>query len=116
MGEQGVETHLDVTGLRDPLPDAVARLLYRAAQEGLRNVVKHAHARTVRVTVATVGRRATLDVTDDGAGFDTAAISATAAGPLGLAALRGLVGDSGGDVEIRSERGAGTTLHVEMPL
>ncbi len=68
--ETGIETELDATELQDPLPDPVARLLYRAAQEGLRNVVSHADAQQVAVRVATVGPGAELVVTDDGRGFD----------------------------------------------
>src|SRR4029077_11772113 len=74
--EQGLEVQLDPKGMPDPIPDAVARLLYRAAQEGLRNVLSHADAHHVTLTVATVGPRAVLDLVDDGRGFDAAALAA----------------------------------------
>ena len=73
--EQGLDVQLDHEGIRDPIPDPVARLLYRAAQEGVRNVLSHAEARHVTLKVATVGPRAVLDLTDDGRGFDAAALA-----------------------------------------
>jgi two-component system NarL family sensor kinase len=116
-GEGGLEVTLDVGGLRDPVPDSVARLLYRSAQEGLRNVNSHADAKHVRVSVATEGTRVTLDVADDGRGVDPElADAARRSGHLGLTALRGLVADAGGTVRLDSTTGVGTTLHVEMPL
>ena len=115
--EQGLDAQLDHEGIRDPIPDPVARLLYRAAQEGLRNVLSHAEARHATLKVATVGPRAVLDLTDDGRGFDAAALAtARDSGHLGITALRGLVTDAGGLVTLTSEPGAGTTLHVEIPL
>ena len=61
---------LDTTELHEPLPDPIAGLLYRCAQEGLRNVFTHARARTVVVRVGSDRERAYLDVQDDGVGFD----------------------------------------------
>ena len=116
-GEQGLDAAFDATGIRDPLPDSVARLLYRAAQEGLRNVTSHADAKSVRVRVASEGTRAVIEVVDDGRGFNVeTAEAARLSGHLGLTALRGLIADAGGIVEIETKPGAGTTLHVEMPL
>ena len=116
-GEQGLDAAFDATGIRDPLPDSVARLLYRAAQEGLRNVTSHADAKSVRVRVASEETRAVIEVVDDGRGFNVeTAEAARLSGHLGLTALRGLIADAGGIVEIETKPGAGTTLHVEMPL
>jgi two-component system NarL family sensor kinase len=112
--EQGYTTELEVDVGSEPLPDAVARLLYRAAQEGLRNVVTHSHGSSVRVRVASVGSLVTLDVVDDGEGFDGATSDARRRGHFGLTALRDLVVESGGRVDVRSAPGAGTTLHVEV--
>jgi two-component system, NarL family, sensor kinase len=60
---------------------------------------------------------ANLEVVDDGRGFDADdTAKSRAAGHLGLVALRGLVTDAGGELEVRSEPDAGTTLRVELPL
>ena len=115
--DTGMETELDASELHDPVPDPVARLLYRAAQEGLRNVVSHADAQQVCVRVATVGPGAELVVRDDGQGFDTDALAtARDAGHLGITALRGLVADAGGTLTLAGVPGEGTTLRVEVPL
>ena len=54
---------------------------------------------------------------DDGRGFDAHdATQSRAAGHFGLVALRGLVTDAGGQMEVRSMPDQGTTLHVEVPL
>jgi signal transduction histidine kinase len=60
---------------------------------------------------------AILDLVDDGRGFDADEVTQSRAdGHFGLVALRGLVTDAGGRLEVRSVPGAGTTLHVEVPL
>ena len=116
--DNGLPAELDTTGLQDPLPDAVAGLLYRSAQEGLRNAVQHSHATEVEVRVRTERGLAILEVSDDGTGFDEAVLSEReAAGHVGLKALRGLVTDGGGALHIRSTSGqGGTTMTVEIPL
>ncbi|MEA2826455.1 MAG: two-component system, NarL family, sensor kinase [Actinomycetota bacterium] len=116
--DEGLRPTLDVAGMRDPVPDAVSALLYRAAQEGLRNVLSHARAATVLVRVETAGGRATLEVVDDGDGFDADGAGAASAAPghVGLKALAGLVADAGGVLHVRSAPGSGTTLRVEVPL
>jgi two-component system, NarL family, sensor kinase len=116
----GGQPTIDVDAGR-PLPDtapaSVPRLLYRVAQEGLRNAVRHADATTVTVRLACVDGSAVLDVVDDGRGFDATLLGDRAAdGHVGLRTLRGLVTDAGGSMRVSSEVGAGTTLHVEVPV
>ena len=105
------------TGSLDRVDAAAARLLYRVALEGLRNVVQHADAATARVNVSVDGTRARLEVTDDGTGFEPAILaSKAAAGHVGLRALHGIVVDAGGTFEVVSAPGAGTTVLVEVPI
>ncbi len=114
--ERGVDVELDAAGLREPLPEPLAALIYRAAQEALRNAVQHAAASAIRVRVIADNRRTVLEVSDDGRGFDAATLAASeAAGHVGLKALRGLVADGGGTVRIDSRPGSGTNLLVEVP-
>jgi two-component system NarL family sensor kinase len=68
-----VEVDLDLADER--IPEHVEIALYRIAQEGLQNIVKHARASTARLRFAVQRDAARLEVTDDGVGFD-----ATAAG------------------------------------
>ncbi len=115
--DNGLPAEIDATELRDPLPDSIAGLLYRSAQEGLRNALHHSSASSVRVRVATENRNAVLEVIDDGRGFDAATLDAKEAdGHLGLRALRGLVTDGGGTLRVRSQPGKGTTMTVAVPL
>lgn len=117
LGQRDIAATVDTTGLTGPLPDPVARLLYRAAQEGVRNALRHAGANEVRITAATTDSGAVLAVADDGRGIADGELAVQAGrGHVGLQALRGLVHDAGGSLRIDSAPGAGTTLHVEVPL
>jgi signal transduction histidine kinase len=114
---QDLETSLDTSGLRDQLPTAVAGLLHRVAQEGIRNVLKHAQASAVSIGVSSSNGSAVLEVVDDGIGFDAGSTDQNPrTGHFGLQGLSGLVADAGGHLEVRSAPGAGTRLHVEVPL
>ncbi|HTK15597.1 MAG TPA: ATP-binding protein [Acidimicrobiia bacterium] len=114
--DRGLRVDLHIA-LDDPLPDSAARLLYRSAQEGVRNTLDHAQATSVRIDVTQRNGAAVLDLVDDGRGFDSAEVATRrAGGHFGLLALRGLVTDAGGRLEVRSQPGAGTTLHVEVPV
>jgi signal transduction histidine kinase len=91
-------------------PDAEVALL-RTAQEGLANVAKHAGARSADLHLSYVPGRVMLTVTDDGAGFDPAAV----AGGAGLSGLSGRLAALGGSLSVGSTPGAGTTLVAEIP-
>jgi signal transduction histidine kinase len=115
--ERGVPTSLDVDEPVRDVPDRVAGLLYRSAQEGLRNVVDHAQAKTARLEVSLVDHTAMLELADDGRGFDEQLLAErVAAGHVGLKALRGLLSDAGGSLEVDSRPGEGTTMRVRVPL
>jgi signal transduction histidine kinase len=114
---RGIATALDTEDLHDSVPPAVTGLLYRAAQEALRNVLTHAHATSVTVKVSDRDHLAMLDVIDDGVGFDPGSAEAKAeAGHLGLRALTDLFADAGGRLVVDAANGSGTRVHVEVPL
>lgn len=95
---------------------AVETVLYRVAQEALANVVKHAKAGNVWVSVLAVDDRLMLQVRDDGVGFDPSANgSSTGVEHFGLIAMRERVEMAGGALEVRSAPGMGTTLHASVP-
>jgi signal transduction histidine kinase len=111
LGPHGIEASLEV----DPnlhLRPAAETLLYRCAQEALRNVAAHSGARRVDVRVEAVGGRARLTVSDDGRGF----ADEPGEGHLGLRLLGDLARDAGGRLELVSHPGEGTRLTVEAPL
>ena len=117
--ETGVPADLAVTG--EPVvlhPEAEVTLL-RAAQEALTNVRKHARAHQVNVTLSYMGDQITLDVHDDGVGFDLAAMGNGTACPavpgIGLAAMAERAAQLGGAVTVESAPGRGTTVAVSIP-
>jgi two-component system, NarL family, sensor kinase len=106
---KGLDTNLDLDGV-DDLPPEVEALFFRSTQEALRNVLKHAAARRVDVSVTRENGRAMLTIHDDGRGFDP---SSRPEGHFGLRVLRDLARERGGDVRIESTPGSGTTIRVE---
>lgn len=109
---------LDVEVVAERLPESTpstqARCLYRIAQEALRNVVRHARARTIRVRLVGERRGVRLTVTDDGVGFATQADRHPHT--LGLASMRERVRIAGGAFAVASAPGTGTTVDAWVPL
>lgn len=95
----------------DGLDEAQNITLYRAVQEGLTNVVKHAHAAQVRVSVDRKGERIVLGITDDGVG---APAPAPVSG-LGLVGMRERVEALGGTLTIVSAAGQGFRIEAALP-
>lgn len=91
--------------------------LFRIVQEALTNVVKHARARSVAIEVTQDEAGVTLRVTDDGAGFETAALRTDAAGARrwGLAIMRERAAGVGAACGIASRPGHGTTVTLAVP-
>ena len=95
--------------------DEVAELVFRVAQEAVRNVAEHSAAGTVDVRLIATGTVA-LTVADDGIGFDPAKLADTpAGGHVGLLLLRDLARTAGGSLEIDASPGRGTRLQLEVP-
>ena len=107
----GVTTDVVVTGM-DGAPDATVALVWRVAQEAVRNSIRHARAAHLTVEVTGSPRQVVLDVVDDGVGFDPAAV--TDPRHFGLRGLASLVADAGGSLDVRSAPGQGTTVHMEV--
>jgi signal transduction histidine kinase len=112
---EGLEAEVRVPDAMD-LPPDVEALLFRASREGIRNVVSHAQARHVLVTVTTNDHRVLLEVRDDGVGFSSERLSAERNGHLGLRLLGELVDDAGGTLDVTSAPDDGTVLRVEVPV
>ncbi len=88
--------------------------VYRIAQEALANSMRHAHARSIAVTLAARDATLVLEIRDDGAGFDVD--RHRPASGLGLVAMEERALAIGGRLEIHSARGAGTTVRLACPL
>ncbi len=112
----GIAVDLDTDGA-DVLPPVTSGLLFRTAQEVLRNVSEHSGAGHVEITVAANGSSARLTVDDDGRGFDSDELGVRASGGhFGLRALSDLLVDAGGRLVVRSAPGAGTRVEAEVPI
>ncbi|WP_446665841.1 sensor histidine kinase [Flexivirga sp. B27] len=110
-----LDAKLVIDGDERSLPTTIEAALLRIAQGALSNVRQHARA-TRAVIALGFGDTITLDVTDDGVGFDTAAeIVPSAAGGFGLRAIDERARDAGGHASVESTLGEGTSVHVEVP-
>jgi signal transduction histidine kinase len=98
--------------LTQRLPLALEEVLYRIAQEALHNVVKHAGARQVELSVHRRFASVVLRIHDDGKGFDQTSVPD---GHLGLAGMRARAEKIGADFAVESRPGAGTTIEVIVP-
>lgn len=108
--QSGVEVDCDLTPVR---LDATTELtVYRLVQEAITNISKYAGARHVGLTLAVHEGLVTVSVRDDGAGFDPAALPASAHGLLGM---RFRVEAEGGTLRVESAPGRGTCLTVTLP-
>jgi two-component system NarL family sensor kinase len=132
MSEEGlasalaeVANQMETTGVQvsvrapdiDRLPRPAADVLYRCAQEALRNVAAHSGAERVEIVIVVDAPDVTMTVDDDGRGFEGSRLTERrAAGHLGLQALGDLVADSGGSLTATSSPGQGTRIFVRLPL
>jgi signal transduction histidine kinase len=96
------------------LPPDTALCLFRVAQEALRNVARHARARTAEISLRPVDGGLQLAVQDDGVGFEPARDRERAS--LGLSSMRERVYLLGGTLDVDSAPGQGTTIVAWVPL
>jgi two-component system, NarL family, sensor histidine kinase UhpB len=109
---------LDLEPSMSRLPRAVAECLFRAAQEALRNALKHAKARRVTLSLRQLSDEVALMVHDDGCGFEVPERLSVLAlsGCFGLIGIAEQVAWAGGQVAIHSQAGQGTTVTVCIGL
>jgi signal transduction histidine kinase len=106
----GLQTELQVEG-EDRLPLALAEELFWVAVEAFNNVLKHAQARKVKVSLSFVGDRVWLSIADDGLGFDPGADRSQSG--MGLRSIAERVERIGGSLDLTTAPGGGTTVIVE---
>jgi signal transduction histidine kinase len=95
------------------LEPATEAAVYRVAQEALHNALRHSGGHQVTVSVTGTPRRVTLEVADDGKGFDP---SSELGSGLGLASMRQRAAAAGGTVRVVSAPGQGTTVRLEIAV
>ncbi|MFC1867812.1 MASE3 domain-containing protein [Thermodesulfobacteriota bacterium] len=111
-----VEKHIAIS--ENQVPDSLKIVIFRMLQEGLNNVVKHSRADIVCVSLTKNNRSITLEIKDNGMGFDTEK-HLKPDDPLrgfGISSLRERAIISGGAFSIESRKGEGTELHATWIL
>jgi signal transduction histidine kinase len=116
----GVPVTVATTGSARSMRPELEVALLRTAQEALANVAKHAHANRVGLTLSYMEDQVTLDVRDDGVGFETVngirpARPRDDAGGFGLTAMRQRVEGVAGRLAIESEPNGGTAISASVP-
>ncbi|HEY1573788.1 MAG TPA: histidine kinase [Pseudonocardiaceae bacterium] len=116
MERSGIEVSLDADGAEElPLPSAA--LLFRTAQEVVRNVISHSGARSAQISVVQDDYKVTLVIDDDGRGFDDAELDQRSDdGHFGLRSIGDLLARAGGGLSVRAAPGQGTRVEAEVPL
>jgi signal transduction histidine kinase len=104
----------DSIGAND-VPPAVASVLYRIAQEAVSNALRHGHAKAVNVSVRTDSHTATLEIRDDGRGFDVPEAEQRRPG-MGLFTMQERVSLVNGQFEVLSHPGGGTRVVARIPI
>ena len=96
------------------LPTAISTALFHISQEGLANAAKHAKAHQVKMSLRATSGRILLEISDDGVGFDLSETNLALG--HGLANMRTRARKMGGDIEVNSELGKGTSILTWIPL
>jgi PAS domain S-box-containing protein len=114
----GIKTEFVDDGHRKPLDDDIRVLLFRNVRELLINVVKHAQANKIRVSIRKVKDNIRIDVEDDGVGFDPVEVMSRTAkrAEFGLFSVRERLEQLGGLIEIDSEIGRGSNITMTAPM
>lgn len=111
-----VRARFTVTGSVRPLHPELEVTLLRAVQEGLANVARHARARAVTVVLAYLDDTVSLNIHDDGVGFEDSVAVARPDSGFGLLGMRERAEQLGGSVAVESQPGRGTTIGIRLPV
>ncbi|MEU0405080.1 sensor histidine kinase [Streptomyces sp. NPDC006197] len=112
----GPRVRFSVSGTPVELPTPYEVALLRIAQSALANTVRHASASRAEITLSFMDASVTLDVVDDGRGFDPASVRPSSDGGFGLPAMRSRAESLGGTFTVESAPGQGTAVAVSLPL
>jgi len=110
---------LELRPLESEIPEAIRFAIYRAAQEGLTNVLRHSGATEVKMQLGERGNRIHLALEDNGKGFDAEQLLHGALSPdlrgIGLRAMRDEIVLLGGEFQLTSSE-SGTRLAITLPV
>ncbi len=118
QNKHGIKTVFIDDGQKKPLNDDMRVFLFRDIRELLFNVIKHAQAKNVKVSISKVAEQIQVTVEDDGWGFDPVKVTGMAVrtGAFGLFSIRQRLELLGGRFEINSAPGHGTRITITAPL
>ena len=118
LERKGINVELDLERTETPLPPNVEISAFRVFQEAITNVVKHAGASNVRISLAHDDGRLRGTIEDDGRGFQLSEVEPAADGgwAVGLLGMTERVGLLGGTLDVETSPGEGTTVSFEIPL
>jgi len=116
--KHGIKTEFEDDGQPKPLDDDIRVFLFRNVRELLVNVVRHANAKNVKVSICKVDDRMCVSVEDDGVGFDVTEVESmvTKKAKFGLFSIQERLESVGGHFEIESEPGHGSRITMLAPL
>lgn len=117
FAETGIEWKVDAQALPDRLPPEIETVLYRICQEALCNVLRHAGATEVCLTLTQYPDHLEGVIVDNGQGFDPGLVSLDGNNPqgLGLIGMRERAAQCGGQLRIESAPGTGTQIRISIP-
>jgi signal transduction histidine kinase len=109
----GIPVNITVENVTADLPEQHRTCIYRFVQEALTNCARHAHAKTIEVTLRSENGQLAVAVRDEGMGFDVLTVWGKG---LGLIGLEERVRELGGDVTLTSELRRGTMVSAIIPV
>ncbi|MCK4723422.1 MAG: ATP-binding protein, partial [Dehalococcoidia bacterium] len=115
QAEHGIRCTFEDDGQTKPLGDDARGFVFWVVRELLMNVVKHAEAQAVTVSVCRDDSELRMVVEDNGVGFDTSEMEWRTRG-FGLFSIRERLTEFGGQFEVKSELGRGTRVILVVPL
>jgi len=118
LGPQGIHVRCEFEDLPPRLPPDMEIAVFRAVQESVSNVVRHARAETVLIEIAADKGVLTIDVEDDGSGFDPAEVGGPSSSGrgLGILGMRERMELIGGTASVTSSPGGGTHVALRVPI
>ena len=111
-----IQAELKVRGAVRPLPSAIGNNLFRIGQEAITNAIRHARASKVYIRLEYGHERVTLNVKDDGCGFNPEEVLLLEDGHFGLVGMRERAKAIKARIEFRSSVGQGTNITLDIPL
>jgi len=111
---KNIKVNLSVSGLADRLDQQLETVLYRAVQEAVNNVVKHAQATRLTIQLMKDEEGISVTIEDNGKGFDPSSVDYTEG--IGLKNIRSRVGLLQGSVEVDTAPGRGTVIVIFIPI